>query len=320
MRFRKSVNICKGVKLNLSKSGVSCTVGGKGLSLNLGKNGLFLNTGIPGTGLYDRKKIAGGLERREERADARDYLVNLGEDGAIELSRRDGRAMSEEEERRVRRADWYKRESGQLMERFRDAVEAERAAFVDLYRRSCSVEKGASPELAAQVEDKIDAWLQDLELPMRFDVQYDCDSRGLVMLDIDLPEIEDLPEDKVVQLSGGCLRAKPKSQRELREEYRTCAFGLAVFLVSHVFSLSSGIRGVLASGYTQRRGKRTGEREDVYIFSIAFPREAFESDRCRREDPFEFCDGLRGRLNLLSSGELKQIVPYTAEEFAEMMG
>ena len=37
MRFRKSIKIAKGVKLNLSKSGASFTVGpGKGLSFNLG--------------------------------------------------------------------------------------------------------------------------------------------------------------------------------------------------------------------------------------------------------------------------------------------
>ena len=60
MRFRKQISICKGVKLNLSGSGVSCTVGGKGISLNLGKNGVFLNTSLPGTGLSDRRKLIDG--------------------------------------------------------------------------------------------------------------------------------------------------------------------------------------------------------------------------------------------------------------------
>ena len=58
MRFRKSITLFKGIKLNFSKSGVSLTVGGKGLSANVGQKGLFLNTSIPGTGLYDRRKIA----------------------------------------------------------------------------------------------------------------------------------------------------------------------------------------------------------------------------------------------------------------------
>ena len=63
MRFRKSVKILPGVRVNFSKSGVSTTVGVKGLSINTGKKGSYLNTGIPGTGLYDRKKIGGGSSR-----------------------------------------------------------------------------------------------------------------------------------------------------------------------------------------------------------------------------------------------------------------
>ena len=57
MRFRKSINIFKGVRMNVSKSGVSFTVGRKGVSANIGKEGVFLNTGLPGTGLYDRRKL-----------------------------------------------------------------------------------------------------------------------------------------------------------------------------------------------------------------------------------------------------------------------
>ena len=60
MRYRKSIKICKGVRLNLSKSGVSATIGVRGLSVNTGPRGTYLNTGIPGTGIYDRRKIGGG--------------------------------------------------------------------------------------------------------------------------------------------------------------------------------------------------------------------------------------------------------------------
>lgn len=47
-----------GVTLNISKSGVSTTIGPKGTSVNFGKNGVYLNTGIPGTGIYDRTKLS----------------------------------------------------------------------------------------------------------------------------------------------------------------------------------------------------------------------------------------------------------------------
>jgi hypothetical protein len=60
MRFGKSFKIAPGLKINLSKSGISTTIGGKGLSTNIGGRGVYLNTGIPGTGVSARHKLSGG--------------------------------------------------------------------------------------------------------------------------------------------------------------------------------------------------------------------------------------------------------------------
>ena len=57
IKFRKRVRVFPGFTLNLSKTGMSATVGIKGFSLNVGNNGMYLNTGIPGTGLYDRVRL-----------------------------------------------------------------------------------------------------------------------------------------------------------------------------------------------------------------------------------------------------------------------
>ena len=57
IRFRKTKKILPGVKLNLSKSGVSVTTGVKGASINIGKNGVYRNLGIPGTGISKRDKL-----------------------------------------------------------------------------------------------------------------------------------------------------------------------------------------------------------------------------------------------------------------------
>lgn len=57
MRFRRRVRLFPGMYINLSKTGISTTVGIPGASINLGRQGAFLNTGIPGTGLYDRQRL-----------------------------------------------------------------------------------------------------------------------------------------------------------------------------------------------------------------------------------------------------------------------
>jgi hypothetical protein len=51
-RFRKIISVIPGVKINLSKSGVSTSLGGRGATVNVGSSGKkTLTLGIPGTGL-----------------------------------------------------------------------------------------------------------------------------------------------------------------------------------------------------------------------------------------------------------------------------
>ncbi len=52
LRFRKIFSIVPGVRLNVSKSGVSTSLGGHGATVNVGTSGKRTVTlGIPGTGL-----------------------------------------------------------------------------------------------------------------------------------------------------------------------------------------------------------------------------------------------------------------------------
>lgn len=60
-RFRKSVKVAPGVRLNFSKTGVSTTIGGRGASVNIGKRGVYRNLSVPGTGIYRRDKVVGSL-------------------------------------------------------------------------------------------------------------------------------------------------------------------------------------------------------------------------------------------------------------------
>lgn len=61
-RFRKSVRILPGVRLNISKSGISTSLGVPGATLNLGRGKRTLTTGIPGTGLSHSQSLMGGAE------------------------------------------------------------------------------------------------------------------------------------------------------------------------------------------------------------------------------------------------------------------
>jgi len=58
-RFQKRFSILPGVRLNLSKSGLSTSLGPRGADVNIGRNGVTTNAGIPGTGISYRSKLGG---------------------------------------------------------------------------------------------------------------------------------------------------------------------------------------------------------------------------------------------------------------------
>lgn len=59
-QFRRRIKIAPGVRLNISKGGVSTSFGVRGATITTGKRGTYLNTGFPGTGIYNRQRIIGG--------------------------------------------------------------------------------------------------------------------------------------------------------------------------------------------------------------------------------------------------------------------
>ncbi len=60
-RFRKTFSILPGVRINLSKTGVSGSLGGHGATVNVGKGGEQVTLGIPGTGLSYRTPLSSVL-------------------------------------------------------------------------------------------------------------------------------------------------------------------------------------------------------------------------------------------------------------------
>ena len=62
-RFRKTIRLLPGLRLNISKSGLSTSIGGKGATLNLGPRGARGTVGIPGTGLSYSTMLGGRRKR-----------------------------------------------------------------------------------------------------------------------------------------------------------------------------------------------------------------------------------------------------------------
>ncbi len=76
-RFRKSIKIVPGVRVNFGERGTSLSVGKRGASITIGKQGTYANVSIPGTGISFRERIDKESEQkrlqREEKRLLREY-------------------------------------------------------------------------------------------------------------------------------------------------------------------------------------------------------------------------------------------------------
>lgn len=97
-RFRKSIKLAPGLRMNFSKSGASWTLGPRGASIGIGHRGTYLNTGIPGTGIYCREK-AGGSSVRQSYASTptRDMQIRvaINDEGILSFTDAQGNQLSE---------------------------------------------------------------------------------------------------------------------------------------------------------------------------------------------------------------------------------
>lgn len=61
-RFRHSFKVIPGVRLNLSRSGLSASIGGAPFTVNVGPRGTYATASLPGSGISFRQKLGGGTE------------------------------------------------------------------------------------------------------------------------------------------------------------------------------------------------------------------------------------------------------------------
>jgi hypothetical protein len=57
LRLRRRIKILPGVHLNISKSGISTSIGRPGATFNIGKRGKYVTLGLPGSGVFYSTKF-----------------------------------------------------------------------------------------------------------------------------------------------------------------------------------------------------------------------------------------------------------------------
>ena len=166
----------------------------------------------------------------------------------------------------------------------------------------------------AYIKEAAEKWLNTVAVPFEFSAQYSYDNASKTLwLDLDLPEIEDIPQDEASQLESGKMKVKPKTQAELREDYAKCVFGFAVTFAAGLLNVSTAVKSVVVSAYTQRRDTE-GNLNDDFIYSVVFPRTKMEHRNLAAEEPYAVCMEMQNRLNMSKTYVFKTIKPFEAED------
>lgn len=162
--------------------------------------------------------------------------------------------------------------------------------------------------------DGMELWLEDfladLDFPLETNVSFNVLSANTVYLDVDLPQMEEIPLNKASILKSGKLKVQNKSQREMREHYATMVGGTALHLCSYVFSLLPTCDTIIISGYTQVHNEATGHLDDQYIYSLKVDKATFYSLNIAEVHPIAAFENFEPIMNATKTYIFKEIEPY----------
>jgi hypothetical protein len=189
-----------------------------------------------------------------------------------------------------------------------DAQVAERRNFV---------ERLIYTDVAA-MEKFLEESLQDITWPRETSIDFDINDAGVtVLLDVDLPELEDMPTKLAAVPSRGLkLSVKEMAAGKVQKLYSDHVHSITFRLIGEVFAALPATQCVTFSGYSQRRNKATGQLSDEYLISVRAQRADWQNIDFKGLDAIEAAQAL-SRFELirdqLKSGVFREIAPHQRE-------
>jgi hypothetical protein len=140
------------------------------------------------------------------------------------------------------------------------------------------------------------------------------DDGRVVMVDIDLPEIDELPRKTAsVPTRGYRLSIKELSATRHQQLYMRHIHGIGFRIIGEIFSVLPKSEKVVLSGYSQRPDKATGIVQDQYLYSVRVNRRdwaVINFSNLPELDAVEALSRFDIRHEITKSGVFKEIIPF----------
>ncbi len=136
----------------------------------------------------------------------------------------------------------------------------------------------------------------------------------LAIVDVDLPEIEDVPKKTATYGGRGWkVSVKELSDFKVTQLYMRHVHGIAFRVIGETFAALPTVRHVVLSGYSQCANKITGKITDEYIYSVKASREQWSKlnfENLSALDVTESLSQFELRREMSKSGRFTAIEPF----------
>lgn len=195
---------------------------------------------------------------------------------------------------------------------------AERQFADEMEQQRQLIEVGIYRDQAA-MEAYLEMALQDVEWPRETNVDFDLVDQGqLACLNVDLPEIDDMPKRTAsVPQRGMRLSIKELSLTKVQRMYAAHVPGVAFLIIGETFAALPLVQQVVLSGYSQRRSATTGQINDDYLLSVRVRRDEWsriDFDQLQAIDVVEALAQFEMRRTMSKTGIFKAVEPIAASE------
>jgi len=209
------------------------------------------------------------------------------------------------------RIDFKRRASDEAIARW----EVARGKQVEAERLMARAEAVAAARAAVGPEalaDKLGGLLAGIPWPRETEVALAIRG-GTVLLDVDLPEIEDMPrqEARLSKRPVG-VKLEDRSDRATRQDYMRHVHAVGFRLIGEVF-LATPAEVVVLSAATQRADPATGAVMELYLYSVRVTRAgwtAIDFGRLEDVDPIAALGQFELRRKMSKTGIFKGIEPF----------
>lgn len=157
--------------------------------------------------------------------------------------------------------------------------------------------------------------LQVIDWPHETQVNFEVDADAKrVLIDCDLPEIEDIPDRRISVPSNGLhFREKRLRASELRENYALHVHAIVFRLMGEAFAALPTVDQVLISAYSQRLDEALGRTRDQYLLSALVTRSEWaliDFDALESLDLIAFMGGLNLLRKMDRWHRLDEVEPF----------